>query len=125
MDAPTQREERGIHNPAIIDLITTDAATDEVVLVMLQRRDWVEGPPQIAELQEKFNSYFDYVTMGHLVNEYPKYAETRVRIQLEYRSEPPAHVVETLEEAERIGRRFRIAIGVAPMPDGRVAPWEK
>ena len=125
MDAPTQREERGLHNPAIIDLITTDPATEEVVLVMLQRRDWVEGAAQVAELQEKFNSYFDYVTMGHLVKEYPKYAETRVRIQLEYRTEPPAILVETLEQAERIGRKFRIGVSVAPIADGRVAPWEK
>ena len=122
-DAPL--EQRGIHNPSIVDLITVDPDRDEVVLVMLQRRPWREDASQISELQDKFNSYFDYVVMGHLVQQYPRYSEMRVRLQLEYSEAPPAALEPTLAEAERIGRRHRIGLAVVPQPEGREAPWER
>ena len=39
-EGPERIEPRGIHNPAVVDLIRFDAATNEVVLCMLQRRPW-------------------------------------------------------------------------------------
>lgn len=118
------RESRGIHNPQIIDLITVDPDRDEVVLVMLQRRPWRADAGQIAELQDKFNAYFDYVVLGHLVTEYPQYAEMRVRLQLEYETPPLSELEPTLAEAERIGRRHRIDVRRCEEPPGRRAPWE-
>ena len=32
-----QRESRGVHNPRVIDLITPDAASDEIVLELAAR----------------------------------------------------------------------------------------
>ena len=79
---------RGVVNPRVVDLIRPDEATGEVVLVMLEERPWAEGEDQIRELEAKFNAYIEYVLGGHMVRQYPEYAERPVRFQLDCRENP-------------------------------------
>jgi hypothetical protein len=83
-----QREARGVHNPRVIDLITADAASGEVVLVMLEERPWDSEPEQLRQLEAKFNSYLEYALGGHLVKQYPEYEGRPVRFQLECAENP-------------------------------------
>ena len=85
-----QREPRGVHNPRVIDLITPDDASGEVVLVMLEERPWGSDPQQLRQLEAKFNAYLSYVLGGHLVQQYPVYAERGVRFQLDCVENPRA-----------------------------------
>ncbi len=82
---PTEQQatERGVHNPYVVDLISPDEATGEVVLLMLETRPWGTHPEQLRQLEAKFNAYLEYVLGGHLTVQYPHYAETAVRIQLD------------------------------------------
>lgn len=82
------RQPRGIQNPHVVDLVTEDAAADEVVLVMLEERPWSDGPEQLRQLESKFNSYLEYVLGGHLAQQYPQYEGRRVRFQLECAENP-------------------------------------
>jgi hypothetical protein len=89
---PEGREPRGVFNPRVVDLIALDEANDEVVLVMLEERPW-GGEAQLRELEAKFNAYLSYVLGGHLVQQYPEYAERGVRFQLDCVENPrPADV---------------------------------
>ena len=81
---------RGVVNPRVVDLIRPDEATGEVVLVMLEERPWAEGEDQLRELEAKFNAYIEYVLGGHMVRQYPEYAECPVRFQLDCRENPRA-----------------------------------
>jgi hypothetical protein len=83
-----QREPRGVHNPRVIDLVTDDAASGEVVLVMLEERPWQSAPEQLRQLEAKFNAYLEYVLGGHLARQYPQYAARRVRFQLDCAENP-------------------------------------
>lgn len=83
-----EHQERGVHNPRVVDLVTDDPATGEVVLVMLEERPWGSDPEQLRQLEEKFNSYLAYVVGGHLVEQYPQYEGKTVRFQLECRANP-------------------------------------
>jgi hypothetical protein len=83
------REPRGVHNPRVIDLITPDPSSGEVVLVMVEERPWQSDPEQIRQLEAKFNSYLEYALGGHLAKQYPEYAERPVRFQLECAENPP------------------------------------
>ena len=74
-----EREPRGVHNPRVIDLITPDAATGEVVLVMIEDRPWQSDPEQLRQLEAKFNAYLEYALGGHLAKQYAEYAERPVR----------------------------------------------
>lgn len=89
-DPQEPREPRGVHNPRVVDLVTDDPATGEVVLVMLEERPWGSAPEQLRQLEAKFNAYLEYVLGGHMAKQYPDYAERPVRFQLECAENPPA-----------------------------------
>src|SRR6267142_2413984 len=83
-----RREPRGVHNPRVIDLITPDPSSGEVVLVMLEERPWESEPEQLRQLEAKFNAYLEYALGGHLAVQYAEYAERPVRVQLECAENP-------------------------------------
>ena len=83
------KEKRGVDNPRVIDLVTRDETTGEVVLVMIEERPW-QGEAQLREVEAKFNAYSEYVMGGHLAKQYPQYAELPVRIQLDCAENPRA-----------------------------------
>jgi hypothetical protein len=83
-----QREPRGVLNPRVIDLITPDPKSGEVVLVMVEERPWQSDPEQLRQLEAKFNAYLEYALGGHLAKQYPEYAERPVRFQLECAENP-------------------------------------
>ena len=83
-------EERGVHNPKVVDLISHDSDTGEVVLTMLETRPWGSAPDQIKQVEDKFNSYLGYVKGGMLEREYPQYAGAPVVFRLEC-SEAPSN----------------------------------
>ncbi len=83
MSEEQKQEPRGVFNPRVVDLVTEDAASDEVVLVMLEERRWGSDPEQLRQLEAKFNAYLSYVLGGHLVQQYPDYAERGVRFQID------------------------------------------
>jgi Family of unknown function (DUF6572) len=86
--APEEQQARGVHNPRVVDLVTEDAATGEVVLVMLEQRPWGSDPDQLRQLEDKFNSYLGYVLDGHMAAQYPQYAGKSVRFQIDCASNP-------------------------------------
>lgn len=90
MEEPPQQE-RGVHNPQVVDLISKDPSTGEVVLLMLEERPWGTVPDQLRQLEAKFNAYLEYVLGGHMAKQYPDYAELPVRFQLDCVENPPAN----------------------------------
>jgi hypothetical protein len=82
--------ERGVHNPRVVDLVSPDDDTGEVVLVMLEERPWTPGDAQLRQIEAKFNSYLSYVLGGHMAKQYPEYAERPVRFQLDCAENPRA-----------------------------------
>jgi hypothetical protein len=119
-------EERGVQNPRIVDLVTTDAERGEVVLKMLEGRPWGLDPAQMGQLEDKLNSYFVYVLDGHLAKQYPEYEGMPVRIQLECveppREEDRAGFVNVATIAELEGLRFEVRVVADPFR--HKAPWE-
>ena len=83
-----EREPRGVHNPQVVDLISRDDETGEVVLVMLEERPWGSDPEQLRQLEAKFNAYLGYVLDGHMIQQYPDYEGCRVRFQLDCATSP-------------------------------------
>src|SRR5262245_66210405 len=98
--APQPMQERGVHNPRVVDLVSLDAAQDCVELLMLETRAWGSDAGQLGQLEEKFNAYLGYVQAGYLGRDYPQYAGRRVRFRLEC-AEPPSGEAERLLAAVR------------------------
>src|SRR5450432_4244143 len=91
---------RGVENPTVVDLITPDAASGQVVLAMFERRPWGQGRGQdpgqdpgqdrvqLRQIEEKINRYLGYVLDGFFVQQFPQYAGRRVRIRLDCHEAP-------------------------------------
>jgi len=117
-------ESRGIENPSIIDLVSTDG--DVVVLVMLEERPWNQGRDQLEELDAKLNSYFSYVIDGHLSEQYPEYAGQPVRVQLDTLHQPSDAAMEMVAVASRIANDHGFSLAVRLVEASEIArpPWE-
>jgi hypothetical protein len=111
-DAP--REERGVHNPRVVDLIRRDAAGG-VELLMLETRPWGSDPAQLDQLEAKLNAYLGYVQTGALVRDYPQYAGTAVRFRLECAGAPTAQAAKMLSAVREFCAQSGIGFDVAPL----------
>jgi hypothetical protein len=104
----------GVQNPAVVDLITLDKASDTVVLIMTERRPWGAAREQIMQIQEKLNRYMGYVLDGFLAEHYPQYMGKAVQIRLDCAEAPHGEAVRFVEAmtdaSESHGIHFSIAV---------------
>ena len=126
-DEGTEFLERGVRNPEIVDLITTDPRRGHVVLVLVEDRGWDLGQEQLQQLNDKLSNYFVYAIDGHLAEQYPQYAGMPVRIQLDTTEEPSPEARALLREATRVGSENGLAVVVRVLDETDLprAPWER
>ncbi len=82
----------GVEQAHVIDAIVHDTVKDEVILTMVERRQWDGSERQLFQLQEKFNAYVSFVLDGEMVEAYPGFAGKRARLRLECAA-PPTEAV--------------------------------
>ena len=117
MAASAPREERGVHNPRVVDLIRPGEGGG-VELLMLESRPWGSDPLQLAQLEEKLNAYLGYVQTGALAREYPQYAECAVRFRLECLEPPDGDVARMLAAIRDFCAGEGIGFDVGPLSAG-------
>ena len=96
----------GVENSKVVDLISVDAATDAVVLTMIERRPWGASDRQFQQIEEKINRYMGYVLDGFLAQQYPQYVGKNVEIVLECAEPPPAEVQPFVDAATNAAREY-------------------
>src|SRR6476620_11565887 len=89
----------GVENSRVVDLISVDAASDTVVLTMIERRPWGASANQFQQIEEKINRYMGYALDGFLVQHYPAYDGKPVRIRLDCAEPPTGEAVRFVEAA--------------------------
>jgi len=72
----------GLANPRVVDLITYDKKTDEVVLVMYEDRDWGRQGERLPDLSAKIDTYIEFWRKDRIAKEYPAMKGKLVRFQL-------------------------------------------
>lgn len=113
--------EPSVENPSIVDLIEVDPASGQVVLVMIERREWDSGPQQFRQIEEKINRYMGYVLEGHLTSHYPQYEGQGVQIRLNCAQAPCGEAVAFVTAADRAVRAHGLEFVVNVTPtQGRV-----
>lgn len=90
-----------LEQTAVIDIIAHDAATDEVVLTMIESRPWSGSDEQLFQLQEKLNAYLSFALDGEMVEAYPHFAGKKLRIELRSPAPPDARTVQLVAAAQR------------------------
>ena len=89
----------GVENPQVLDLITVDPASGDVILVMVERRRWGESPLQLKQIEEKINRYLAYVLDGFLAEHHPTYVGKKARIRLDCAEAPHGEAARFVEAA--------------------------
>ena len=108
--------EPSVENPNIVDLIEVDPESGQVVLVMIERRDWESGPQQFPQIEEKINRYMGYVLDGHLASHYPQYTGRSVQIRLNCAQAPCGGAVAFVAAAEHAVRAHGLEFVVNVTP---------
>ena len=108
--------ERSVENPNVVDLIKADPASGQVVLVMIERREWDNGPQQFLQIEEKINRYMGYVLDGHLTTHYPQYEGKRVQIHLNCAEAPSGKAEAFVTAAQRAIRAHGLEFVVNVTP---------
>src|SRR5689334_22522870 len=81
----------------IIDFITYNPASDRLMLVMVEIREWGDQGALLPELQAKLNTYLGYALDGRLVCDYPAFAQKQIRIELRTQYPPTQREQQFLE----------------------------
>lgn len=108
--------EPSVENPSIVDLIEVDPASGQVVLAMIERREWDSGPQQFRQIEEKINRYMGYVLDGHLTSHYPQYEGQGVQIHLNCAQAPCGAAVAFVTAAESAVRAHGLEFVVNVLP---------
>jgi hypothetical protein len=106
----------GVQNPAVIDLITLDQASQTVILVMTERRPWGAAAEQVKQIEEKLNRYMGYVLDGFLAQQYPQYLGKSVQIRLDCAEEPHGEAVRLVQAMTHASESHGIGFTMAVLP---------
>jgi hypothetical protein len=85
-----------VENPNVIDFVAHEPS-GEVVLVMVEGRNWDGSEERLFELQEKINSYASYAFDGQMLEEHPELAGKPVRLELRCAGAPDTGTAKFLE----------------------------
>ena len=92
----------GSGDSSVIDLVTHDPRTDEVVLVISQMEPWGAKGERLPDLQDKLRAYLLFVEGGQLARTYPHMAGKRVRFRLDCVGSPGATDREFLKRVREV-----------------------
>jgi hypothetical protein len=106
----------GVENPQVLDLITTDPATGDVELVMIERRPWGAHALQFKQIEEKINRYMAYALDGFLAEQHPQYVGRRVRLRLDCAQEPTGEAGRFVAAAQHSTRAHGLDLIVQVVP---------
>jgi len=86
-----------LENTNVIDLLAHDPETDEVALIMVEKRAWDGSDLQLFQFQEKLNTYLSFALDGEMAEAYPQFAGKTIRLQLECLENPDARMMQFIE----------------------------
>jgi len=106
----------GVENPMVLDLITTDPASGDVLLVMIERRPWGAHPQQFKQIEEKINRYMAYALDGFLAEHHPQYVGRPVRLRLDCAEAPTGEAERFVAAAQHAARAHGLELLVQILP---------
>jgi hypothetical protein len=106
----------GVENSKVVDLISVDAASDKVVLTMIERRAWGAADNQFQQIEEKINRYMGYALDGFLAEHYPHFEGKPVQIRLECAEAPHGEAALFVKAAARAAADHGLEMVVVVKP---------
>ena len=72
----------------VVDIISIDRETGQVVLTISDHLDWSDSVGHQAILQKKLNTYLAFVESGEILEQYPKAKDRPVAFKVVFRVPP-------------------------------------
>ena len=95
-----------------IDAIGLEQSTDEVILTISDHLDWINSDYHLNALQDKINSYLEYIESGQIVESYPDSIGKKVRIEIVAKFEFPTHHNDFLIKTQTFLEKIGVSIGL-------------
>ncbi|GIQ61377.1 hypothetical protein Flavo103_45120 [Flavobacterium collinsii] len=89
-----------VEDKTVIDIITTDKQ-GILVLTISDHLEWDDENEHLLLLQDKINSYLDFIENGQLAESYPDKADKTIMIQIVFKYQPNKTAEEFLAIVER------------------------
>lgn len=77
-----------IEQPDVVDIISTDRLTGDVVLTISDHLDWSDSTAHQMLLQSKLNRYLAFVESGEILESYPDAKDRPVVFRVVFQSPP-------------------------------------
>lgn len=105
-EVPEEAVERGIQNPRVIDLISGDSENQRTELVMIEFREDTDNIERLREIEEKYNSYLEYLMGGYFQAQYPDYEGYKISLVYEYTTPPRGQTLPLLSAMSESALNF-------------------
>lgn len=83
----------------VIDFISTNKNTQDVTLTISDELNWEDEEEHLTLLQEKLNSYLEFIETGQLFEEYPQAKGRNISIQVTAKYQVPQIGVDFYKKA--------------------------
>ena len=93
-----------VEETKVIDIISVDPKSAQVVLTISDHLDWSDTPRHLETLQAKLNSYLAFVESGEILDSYPTAVGRQPRIEVVFQFPPEDEGFRFLETAGSIIR---------------------
>lgn len=94
----------------VIDFISTDRQTGNVILTISDHWDWSDSNNHIFQLQEKINNYIRFIESGEIYEAYPTAKAKELTIQIINQYEIPLIATEFIKSLESILKTIGIKL---------------
>lgn len=110
-----------VDDAGVIDMISRENASDEVVLTVSDHLSWADTPGHLFVLQEKLNTYLAFIESGEIDSAFEAAQGRKVRIDVGLAEKPNKEAERFFEEiAKTLGRAdigFRYFIVPPDLPE--------
>lgn len=88
-----------LDNPNTVDAIGTEKTSGDIILTITDSWDWSDEQKDLLALQDKLNSYFNFIESGQIFEEYPDAKGQKLVIDVVTRFPMPESGLGLLEKA--------------------------
>ena len=79
---PEPNAPKGVEHAGVIDFLGFNRVAEEVLLVIVEKRQWTDIELQLFQLQEKLNAYLSFALDGEMADAYPDFVGKPLRVRL-------------------------------------------
>src|SRR5260221_14609922 len=106
-----------VENPSVIDGMGSDPATGRITLMISDHLDWKDEKAHLHALQQKLNSYLDFVQSGQVYETHPEGRGVGVRIRVFAKYLAPPSTGWFFQRASDVSQENGIAFEYAELPE--------